>query len=43
MIFSESAACEHGVRPTILRWIDFLLKSRDIFVDIRGIGAHMSV
>jgi hypothetical protein len=33
----------HGVRPAILRWIDFMLKSRGIFVDIKVVGAHMSV
>jgi hypothetical protein len=42
-VFGESkddAASDYGVRSTINRWIDFMLRSRSVFVDIRGVGVH---
>jgi hypothetical protein len=37
----DDAASDHGVCSTINRWIDFMLSSRCVFVDIRGV--HMNV
>jgi hypothetical protein len=39
----DDAASNHGVCSTINRWIDFMLRSRSVFVDIRGVRVHMSV
>jgi hypothetical protein len=37
----DEAASDHGVCSTINRWIDFMLRSRSVFVDIRGVRVHM--
>jgi hypothetical protein len=39
----DDAASDHGVCSTINRWIDFMLRSRSVFVDIRGGTVDMSV
>jgi hypothetical protein len=39
----DDAANDHGVCSTINRWIDFMLRSRSVFADIRGVRVHMSV
>jgi hypothetical protein len=39
----DDAASDHGVCATINRWIDFTLRSRSVFVDIKGVIVHMSV
>jgi hypothetical protein len=39
----DDAASDHGVCSTINRWIDFMLRSRSVFFDIRGVTVHMSV
>jgi hypothetical protein len=39
----DDATCDHGVCSTINRWIDFMLRSRRGFVDIRGVRVHISV
>jgi hypothetical protein len=39
----DDAASDHGVFSTINRWIDFMLRSRSVFFDIRGVRVHMSV
>jgi hypothetical protein len=39
----DDAASDHGVCSTINRWIDFMLRSCSVFVDIRGVRVHMSV
>jgi hypothetical protein len=33
----DDAASDHGVCSTINKWIDFMLRSRSVFVDIRGV------
>jgi hypothetical protein len=38
----DDAASDHGVCSTITRWIDFMLRSRSVFVYIRRVGVHMS-
>jgi hypothetical protein len=39
----DDVASDHGVCSTINRWTDFMLRSRSVFVDIRGVRVHMSV
>jgi hypothetical protein len=39
----DDAASDHGVCSTINKWIDFMLRSRIVFVDIRGVRVHMSM
>jgi hypothetical protein len=39
----DDAARDHGVFSTINRLIDFMLRSRNVFVDIRGVRVEMSV
>jgi hypothetical protein len=39
----DDAASDNGVCSTINRWIDFTLRSRGVFVNIRGVIVHMSV
>jgi hypothetical protein len=39
----DDAASDHGVCSTINRCIDFMLRSRSVFVEIRGVRVHMSV
>jgi hypothetical protein len=33
----DDAASDHGVCSTINRWIDFMLRSRSVLFDIRGV------
>jgi hypothetical protein len=37
----DETASDHGVCSTIIRWIDFMLRSRSVFVDIRGVRVHI--
>jgi hypothetical protein len=37
----DDAVRNHGVCSTINRWIDFMLRSRSVFVNIRGVRLHM--
>jgi hypothetical protein len=39
----DDAASDHGVCSTINRWMDFMLRSRCVFVYIRRVRVHMSV
>jgi hypothetical protein len=39
----DDAVSDHCVCSTMNRWIDFMLRSRSVFVDIRGVRVHMSV
>jgi hypothetical protein len=39
----DDAASDHGVCSTINRCIDFMLRSRSVFVEIRGVRVDMSV
>jgi hypothetical protein len=39
----DEVASDHGVCSTLNRWIDFILRSRSVFVDIREVRVHMSV
>jgi hypothetical protein len=39
----DDAASDHGVCSTLNRWIDFMLRSRSVFVDNREVRVHMSV
>jgi hypothetical protein len=39
----DDAASDHVVCSTINRWIDFMLRSRSVFVDIRRVRVYMSV
>jgi hypothetical protein len=39
----DDAASDHCVCSIINRWIDFMLRSRSVFVDFRGIRVHTSV
>jgi hypothetical protein len=39
----DDAANDHGVCSTINRWIDYMLRSGSVFVDIRGVIVHMIV
>jgi hypothetical protein len=39
----DDEASHHGVCSTINRWIDCMLRSRGVFVDIGGVRVHMSV
>jgi hypothetical protein len=39
----DDAASDHGICSTINRWIDFMLRSCCVFVDIRGVRVHLSV
>jgi hypothetical protein len=39
----DEAASDHGICSTINRWIDFMLRSCCVFVDIRGVRVHLSV
>jgi Reverse transcriptase (RNA-dependent DNA polymerase) len=38
-----SAAEEHSVQPTLNRWVDVILRTRIIYVVLRGEIVHMSV
>jgi hypothetical protein len=39
----DDAASDHGVCSTINRWVDFMLISRSVFVDIRGVRVNMII
>jgi hypothetical protein len=38
--FDNTSASIHGVCSTINRWIDFMLRSRSVFFNIRGVRLH---
>jgi hypothetical protein len=40
-VFLDAAAT--FVNTSFEWWIDFMLSSRSVFVDIRGVGVHLSV
>jgi hypothetical protein len=39
----DAVVSDHDVCSTINRWVDFMLTSRSVFIEIRGVRMHISV